>query len=204
MHVREIINEKLGFDDGSNLLDPDCYPPMQLEEDRFDTEIEQEQAKERAERLKTEKEDLKEQGVGAPPSEKQALATEIESIDMILQQEEAAYQEATDELALLRVVEGIRRRMNTGTKNYEKALSETSQADIKKEVREVARDLDRDAGKINSILKELKISTRITTSSKSSNGKSKYVEEMERREDEREYKTSSTDSARSGRDRSRS
>lgn len=204
MDPREYINKKFGINDGSQLLDPDYYSDPELQDDRFDAEVERQEAKEMMEALNREKEELKEEGVGAPPSEKEAIATEIESIDIIYDQHEAKFQEATDELALFRVIEGLRSRMNNGEKNYEKAIEQTSESEIKAEVRDVARDLNRDAGKINSILKQLKISTRITTSSADSAGKSKYVEEMERREDNREYTASDSSSSNSNRDRGRS
>ena len=211
MEYRKFIRETFGTDDGSNLLNPSFYSDDQLADDRFTAEMEQEESREERNRLNEEKERLKNAGVGQPPSEKEALAREIESIDLVLEQTEARFQKATDELALFRVVEAVRKRMNTGEKHYEQAMDSTTEQEIQAEVRSVARDLDRDAGKINSILKSLKISTRISKSSREQTGKSKYVEEMERREEEgREYSASASASASaetsrsSGRDRNRS
>jgi hypothetical protein len=206
MEYRQFIQKKFGTDDGSNLLDPEFYSDDQLADDRFTAEMEQEEAREERNRLNDEKERLKDAGVGQPPSEKEALAREIESIDLVLEQTEARFQKATDELALFRVIEAVRKRMNTGEKHYEQAMDSTTEQEIQAEVRSVARDLDRDAGKINSILKSLKISTRISKSSREQTGKSKYVKEMERREEEREYSASATaeTSASSSRDRNRS
>lgn len=209
MNPREFIQKNFGTDDGSNLLDPSFYSDDQLADDRFTAEMEQEEAREERNRLTQEKERLKDAGVGQPPSEKEALAREIESIDLVLEQTEARFQKATDELALFRVIEAVRKRMNTGEKHYERTMDSTTQQEIQAEVRGVARDLDRDAGKINSILKSLKISTRISKSSQEQTGTSEYVKEMERREEDSKYASASASasaetSRSSGRDRNRS
>lgn len=123
------------------------YEQEKLEDDRLALRMQKEQLGREKDRLTDEKSRLFDAAVGKPPSEKETLAREIESIDLELEQTEVRFRQVTDELALLRIVDVLRRWPIPG--------EEHSEREIEAEIRSVARDLDRDAREIEPILEYL-------------------------------------------------
>ena len=126
-----------------------------LEAERTALQMQKEQLGRDKDQLTEEKQLLKHAGAGKPPHKQEALAREIESIDLVLEQTEAQFQKVTNDLALVRIVDVLRR--------WPTPDEERSEREIEAEIRSAARDLDQDAQEIESILESLGVPERIST-----------------------------------------